>query len=83
MSEEKPMSNMAKRIIDTTVSKADLYPPGVARCFGNIEAIIDRGFRDELPAEEVVEEIEKKLGDIINILAYPTIKKEIDRQKNG
>jgi len=66
---DKPLSNMANRIINLTVQNDNLYPSGVARNFGYIESIIDRGFTDCLPAEEIVKEIQEALDRITNILS--------------
>lgn len=83
MSEEKPMSNMAKRIIELTVKNEPNYPPGVARNFGYIESVIDRGFSENIAAEDVVQEIQDALDRITNILALPSVLKSIERNKNG
>lgn len=61
-------SKMAEQIINTTVSKAHIFPAGVARCFGNIEGIIDDAFDKETPLEILVQQIEERLTEIKGIL---------------
>lgn len=71
----KTISKIAQSIIDITISKAEIYPTGVARCLGNIESIIESAFNENIPADKVVEEIEERLSEIERILSYVAIKK--------
>lgn len=42
----------------------EIYRPKVARSFGNIEYIIHRAFKDRVPVNDVVKEIEDVLEEI-------------------
>lgn len=74
MTEDKPMTKTAQRIIDKTISKQEIYPEGVALRLGYIESVIDRGFSDEIPIKIVLEEIFEKLSEIMNILDTQKLK---------
>lgn len=54
----------AKRILMSMEPTKEIYPAKVARSFGYIENIIETSFKDRIPAQEIVKQIEYELTKI-------------------
>lgn len=67
-----------KRVVMSVIEQPQLYPNEVARCFGNIEFIIDRAFRNKVSAGEVVNQIQDKIIEIQDIINKEYMRNKMD-----